>query len=202
MQIRPSSQSAFTIVELMFAIAIGLLIVFAMIRFGRDTFFISSVLNADLGSELEVRSALQSMGPELRSAAPSNTGSYPIAVAATSSVTFFSDTVGDGLRRQIRYFLAGTTLKRGVVTPTGTPLAYTGSEVVTELVHNVANGTSTPVFDYFDSSDSGTSTPLAMPVSVAAIRLVRVTVLTSRARSLSPLSFTTSVMLRNLKDNL
>lgn len=205
--IRKSSPTrhGFTLVEVLFALSVMAMIGLAVGQLGRSVFVYSSISQNDLAVEQEARTAFTMMTPEIRSLAPSNTGAYPIATAGTSTFTFYSDVLGDGLRRQVHYYLSGTTLKKGVITPTGTPLAYTDAEVTTEVAHNIVNGTSTAIFDYYGTQFTGTSTPLALPVAISSIRFARVTLLFPQAHgsvATTSLVFTTGVTMRNLKDNL
>ena len=53
----------------------------------------------------------------------------------------------------------GTTLYKGVINPSGNPPAYlVANQSTTTLMTNVRNGTSLPVFQYYDANYSGTST--------------------------------------------
>jgi hypothetical protein len=95
-------------------------------------------------------------------------------------------------------------LKKGVTTPSGSPLSYSSAEVTTTVVHSVRNATSTPIFEYFDSSYDGTSAPLSSPVAISVVRLIRVTIVvdTDPNRPFRAKTVTTQVSLRNIKDNL
>jgi hypothetical protein len=109
------------------------------------------------------------------------------------------------LKEQVRYFLQGRDFKKGVIKPTGSPLVYNqGVEQITTLVKDVSNATSTPIFEYFDSSYTGTSSPLATPVQVTKVRLVRINIKIEKDpnRAPAPITVTSQVFLRNLKDNL
>jgi len=131
-------------------------------------------------------------------------GSYPIETAGITAFTFFSDINSDGLKERIRYFLSGTTLMKGVIVPLGSPLQYlSNTEVLTEIVHNVRNG-STPIFTYYDSSYNGSTSPLSQPVSILSVRLVMITLILEGDpnRQPAPITVTTEVSIRNLKDNL
>ena len=104
----------------------------------------------------------------------------------------------------MRYFIQGTTLKKGILKPSGTPLAYNpANETVRESIHNIGNGTTT-LFSYHDTNYDGTSPPLAEPINISVVRLVKITVLIERSTGTpqSPLTLTTQVSMRNLKDNL
>lgn len=193
----------FTLVEILVVASIAVIMAVALTSFQRNlviwnTFFANSLTGQD-----EVRRAFKTMTAELRSMAPASTGAYPLVVAATSSVTFYADVDNDGLYERIRYYTSGTTLKRGSIKPTGNPLGYTGAETTSELIHSLANGTSS-IFSYYNSSYEGTTAPLAAPVDISAVRLVKIdaAVDVDSRRAPVPLLFTTQVSLRNLKDNL
>ena len=131
-------------------------------------------------------------------------GAYPIAAAGTSSITFFSDTDKDGTEEQVRYYLASSTLYRGIVKPSGSPLTYSGSETRRVLATGLRNSSTTPVFEYFDGSYAGTSTPMTYPLAITSVRLVKVNLTIDTDPNKAPIlrTFTTQTVLRNLKDNL
>ena len=109
-------------------------------------------------------------------------------------------------KEQIRYFLSDKDLKRGIIKPSGSPLSYnSANEQISTLVTGINNGVS-PIFEYFDSSYTGTSTPLVQPVQITQVRLVRVTLKieedTNPTKTIGPVIVTSQVFLRNLKDNL
>ena len=62
----------------------------------------------------------------------------------------------------------------------------------------------TPIFDYYDTNYDGTTAPLAQPVSAIAVRLVKITLIIDKnsLRPPAPITMTTQVSMRNLKDNL
>ena len=106
------------------------------------------------------------------------------------------------MKEKVRYFLAGTTLQKGVIKPTGSPLIYNSiNEKISTFVNNVI---STSIFDYYDENYDGTTAPLSFPVNVSDIRLVKITVMVEQDpnRSPTPMVFSTQVSIRNLKDNL
>jgi prepilin-type N-terminal cleavage/methylation domain-containing protein len=198
-------KKGFTLVEALVVASILLLLMLAMTSFQKDVFYTNSIQQGSFTVIQDARTILRTMAKELRSASTGGDGSYPIVIAATSTLTFFTDTNNDGVKDKIRYFLATTTLMKGVIVASGTPVTYNPSlEKISYLASNVKNGTSTPLFDYFDGSYNGTSTPLTQPVSVSVIRLVRMTLVLDVDPNRSPLprTYVSSVTLRNLKDNL
>lgn len=158
-----------------------------------------------LNNITDAENILKFMIKELRTMSPSASGSYPILNAATSTITFYSDVNGDGVNDQVRYYLASTTLYRGVTIPSGTPPVYnSGNETISIIANDVRNSPSFPVFEYFDGNYDGTTAPLSYPLNLAVIRLVKVnlTLDTTPDRSPLPVTYTAQATLRNLKDNL
>ncbi len=196
--------NGFTLLEILITMVIFTAIMGVVTMFARDLFYYNSMFSSGLTSYDEARKVLQPISSEIRSASPSSLGSYPIETAGITAFTFFSDINSDGLKERIRYFLSGTTLMKGVIVPLGSPLQYlSNTEVLTEIVHNVRNG-STPIFTYYDSSYNGSTSPLSQPVSILSVRLVMITLILEGDpnRQPAPITVTTEVSIRNLKDNL
>ena len=145
------------------------------------------------------------MVTELRKTTHSSTGTYPIELASSTGITFFTDVNNNGSVDKVRYFLNGTTIQKGVITPTGNPLTYNPTnEVVTTLINSVIASSTLPIFQYYPSSYTGTTSPLTFPVDISAIRFVKITIIIDKDpnRSPIPIIVSSSVSLRNLKDNL
>ncbi len=200
-------KKGYTLPELIISIFIMTIVVIAGTTFARNVIVYNTAGQDSLNAQLEGRKVLRTMVSELRTASPSALGSYPIDTAATSTLIFFADLNNDGVPERVRYFLdtPNRMLKEGVTSPSGSPLTYNlGNETVETLVSSVANGTSTPIFDYYDSSYAGTTTPLALPINIPSVRLVRISVLIDKDPNRSPNTtfMVSSVMFRNLKDNL
>ncbi|MES2470993.1 MAG: type II secretion system protein [Patescibacteria group bacterium] len=196
----------FTIIELIVAVAILGMMISIIGSFQKDIFYLSSVARSSLLSAQDARNVVRVMAKEMRGMSQGNNGAYPLLQAATSSVKFYSDTDSDGLREEIRYYISGSKLLRGSIKPTGSPATtYTSSnEVVTTLVNDVRNGTSTPVFEYYDSSYAGTTTPMTYPVSLLSVRLIKASISVDADPGRAPIQkiYTSQTALRNLKDNL
>lgn len=194
-----------TIAELVISIAILSVLAVTIGTFQRDIFSLNFSAQNNLSAQLDARHVLKQMIAELRESSASSLGAYPIALASTSALTFYSDVDNDGIKERIRYYLSGTTLRRAELTPTGSPLVYVdANEEITSVVANVANNATTSIFSYYPSTFAGTSTPLAQPVTIANIRMININVVIEKDANKSPvpLVVTTSVVLRNLKDNL
>lgn len=150
----------------------------------------------------QIRGILEEITKELRMAGFSDAGAYPIVSAEAQSLIFFSDVDNDGKNERIRYFLDGEFFKKGVVKSSGHPPVYNlDSENISVLANFVKNGSSS-VFSYYDSNYIGSGAPLDFPVSVGAVRLIKVslTIGVNVDRPEDFLNLSTNVALRNLKD--
>jgi len=190
-----TKKSGFTLVEILIAIFIITLIGLAIVNFQIDVFNLNKISSANLNAQTDARKALKVMSAELRSMSPSDNGSYAIAVAATSSITFYVDIDSDNSKEQIRYFQDGTNLKKGITKPTGT-VYNIANETVANLVSDLANSSSTPIFYYYDTHYDGTTDELSTPINIPAVRLIKINIEISKS-----INVTTQVSLRNLKDN-
>ncbi len=195
----------FTLLETLIAVGIFIAISFLLSDFVKSIFFVNANLQNSLSAQFDARQSLKKIVRELRGASPSSLGAYPLFALSTSSIIFYSNVDSDAYKERIRYFLSGTDLKRGEIKPSGTPLTYNPvNEKISTIVSNISNGTSTPIFDYFDENYTGTSSPLSFPVNIPRVRLIRISLTLNGDpnRSPTPLIVVTQVMLRNLKDNL
>ncbi|MEK7060436.1 MAG: hypothetical protein AAB936_00400, partial [Patescibacteria group bacterium] len=135
----------------------------------------------------------------LREASYGSDGAYPIKSAATSSLTFYANTDDDPAVERVTYSLISGIFYRVVATPAGNPLSYEGASLATSTISlPVTNGTSTPVFRYFNS----VGTELFTPVDVSEISSIRTTVVVDVNVNRAPVAFTLSggATLRNLQD--
>lgn len=198
------NNKGFSLAEIVVVVAIAAAIFWAVFNFGTSIFSFNSSAQKNLNAQSDARRVLKNIVKELRVASPSSLGAYPITLAGTSTMTFFANLDADAEKEQVRYFLQSRQLKRGIIKPSGSPLTYNpANEQVITLIRGVNNG-ATPIFEYFDSNYAGTSTPLAQPVQITRVRLVRITLKIEEDpnKSLGPLIVESQVSLRNLKDNL
>lgn len=201
-----SDNRGVTLLEAMVAMAIFLMIlggVVALMQFG---FFSRDVIWEQLKTQSEGRRVVQSFIDELRSANYSSLGAYPVEKASSAEFIFFTNLDDDAQTERTRYYLSNGDFIKGVVNLNGAPLGYiTSTEVTTTIAHDVANGTSTPVFQYYGENYDGsvTTTPLASPVDVTKIRMVRIMLYLEEEPDISPAPFLIEAKahLRNLKNN-
>jgi hypothetical protein len=154
----------------------------------------------------EAKLAMRRLIAELRTAEPSNTGTYPIELATKDNLIFYSDINNDGKRERLRYFIDNKILKRGQVSVSGQPYVYDlATESVSTVINDIIN-VNNLVFSYYDHNYDGTasSSPLVEPVPVESIRLIKVEFLidANSEQAPVPIYLTSQVMMRNLKDNL
>ncbi len=198
-----------TLVELIVGVAIFSLIGLGLIFFQRTVVWTTKTAQTNLVVQQQVRRTLNTFSDELRSAKPSASGAYAIESAGTSSIVFFSniDTATDTER--VRYFLATSStstlydvIKRGIIKPTGTTY-NSANESISTIATNIKNTSSTPLLTYFDEGYAGTSTALALPVNISAIRHVQMNIIIQEyvGRGTSTQAYTTRASVRNLKEN-
>lgn len=121
------------------------------------------------------RSSIEHTVTDLREATYGADGSYPIAIAGTSTVTFYANINNDSNIEEVRYYLSDTSLLRGTTKSTGSPPTYVGQpETTTLVIDNMRNGTSTPIFTYFDENGA----ELPAPINTSKIRSVHIDALT------------------------
>lgn len=200
---------AFTIVEVVVSISILVIIMAAVSSFQYDVLNYNRSSATTLTNIQEAQSIVKVMAKEIRSMSPSSNGAYPILSAGTSTVTFFADVDSDGTKEQIHYYIGTTTttrntIYRGLVKPSGLPLSYSGSESTKILATGIRNSSSTSIFEYYNSTYTGTSSAMIYPLAITTIRLIRINLTIDSDPNKSPVlkTFTTQVNLRNLKDNL
>lgn len=185
--------------------------IFSILSLGATTMVMEATRSNDviweqLFTQSEGRRVLKNITDEVRRAEESSIGSYPIISAGEYELSFYANVDSDSYREKIHYWLDGTTLKYGVKKPSGNPLSYSGIETVTEVAHDVLNQEQgQAIFSYFDETYTGSSssTPLAQPVDVADIHMIKIQLELERdpTKSPVPLHVETIVHVRNLKTN-
>jgi prepilin-type N-terminal cleavage/methylation domain-containing protein len=145
----------------------------------------------------EARQGVQDAMTYLRGASYGADGSYPIASAATSSITFYAAIGSSNTIDEISYQLIKGTLYRLVTAPAGNPPSYAGQQAASSTIAvSVVNDASTPVFQYFDN----TGTLLTSPINIAKIASVTTSLIIDVDVNRAPVAFTLTggATLRNL----
>lgn len=164
-------QHGFSLVETLVVVSLTSLVGLGLLAM--ITYFYRS--NAYL---LEATTAIDSAGRGLRESLVSvreasygEDGSYPVAMAATSSITFYGDMDRDAAVERVRLFLAGGVFYRAVMDAAGNPPSYAGQSETQEVIATwVKNTPANPVFRYFDEDGA----EMTGTIEAARVRSVRV----------------------------
>ncbi|MBI3304774.1 prepilin-type N-terminal cleavage/methylation domain-containing protein [Candidatus Parcubacteria bacterium] len=195
-------RSGFTLMELLVGMTIVITVGIVAFAFANSTITTSGFLSRRTFAQQDGRRVLEAFSLEFRKAALSAVGSYPIEAASSTSVVFYADIDRDGLVERVRYFVDGPTLKKGVLRPSGALPTYDlAAEKVKAMVPFIANP---QVFRYYDSTYTGTEAPLPDPADPQKVRYVAMQLVIDENLAVPPeaLVLSTTVALRNLKDNL
>ena len=199
----PVPLTGFTLIEVVITVAIMALIMLALGTMGARILRLRTTITGATLNQEGISQVITPLMVELRSMQPSNTGSFPIEAASTSSLTFYSDTNKDGLVERLRYFFQNNILKRGVVVPAGNPPVY---NLATEKVNNIlinVTPDSNGIFAYYADGVDIAGNQLASPPTPSLIKVIKIiiTVDQNPGQAPGPLRFNTSVAPRNLRSN-
>lgn len=199
----------FTLIEAIVAIGIVSVIALGMVIFQITVMRTTATVQSGLLSQQQIRKTFAQFTKEVRSAVQAPTGAPAIFQAGTSSLIFYANVDADVDVERIQYYLgttspsASTTLYKRIINPVAGVYSNTNS-LVSIMVDKIKVSTSTPIFYYYDSNYTGTTSALAQPVTVTAVRTVKLSLPVDPNAARSPIFqvYTTQVSLRNLKDNL
>ncbi len=141
---------------------------------------------------------MESMIKTIREAAYSSNGAWPIISMATSSFSFYADIDDDAFLEQVRFFLQGNSLMRGVIDPSSDPPVYTNPETISTVSDNVRNTEQNVLmFQYYDQN----GTLMNDLSKIAEVRFVQATIVVNINPNRLPNQFTlrSTAALRNLK---
>ena len=200
------NNSGFTLVETLVTIFIFTIIMIGTTMLAKAIFSTSNQQNLALDIVDRARLAIAGFTNEIRNSTSGNDGSFALNQASDSQIIFYSTYGATGTKvNRIRYFISGTTLYKGIIVPTGTPLVYnSASEATTTVITGIAS-TTAPLFYYYDSNYAGTSTPLSQPVNLNNVKFVKINLIlqTQDVRnSTTTFSIAVGATIRNLKTNL
>ena len=194
-------QKGFTLMEIVVTMGIVMIVAVLFMRLSRDITDSTLRFSSSLLTQEQLDVTMQTMLPEIRSASQGNDGSFPIVDASTSTFQFYSDIDRDGVFDRVRYFLSGTTFRKGFIKPTGSPLAYvTSTETFQDVIYNIIPGSQ--IFTYYDKNATSTSSAfLQQPVDVSLVKTIRITLVANQGTTSTP-SLTgveTQATIRNLR---
>jgi type II secretory pathway pseudopilin PulG len=193
----------FTLIEAVVAIGISGLIIIGVGNLLISGFKYRAVILEQLKTQTEGRKIVQDFVNEIRRANYSSLGAYPISLANDQEIIFYANIDTDSWREKVRYFLDDDILKKGITKPSGNPLTYNpATEVITDIVHDVASGDD-PIFFYYGQNYDGSGDYLVSPVSASAVRMVKFDLLLEADPNMSPkpLQIEGAGEIRNLKSN-
>ena len=149
----------------------------------------SAIASAQHGIDLMVRT--------IREASYASNGAFPVVSFGANDFRFYVEDDGDFGIEQVHYYLSGTTLKKGVIEPTGDPAVYTGGEAtstVSDYVRNIAQATS--LFTYYDKNGA----QISDYTKIGDVRFVTASLLidVDTSKTPVPLSLRSSAAMRNL----
>lgn len=197
-KLKGKNASGFTLIEAMVSI-----VIFSMIIYG-ITYLVSGILtNTGLQSKVldnndQARKVATAFSNEVRGAAVSATGSFPIESATSQQIIFYTQT--PTTINRIRYYLLAGKLYKGVTVPTGA-LYNLAQEVVTVVQSAVASAAGDTIFTYYDQN----GTALVSPVNLTQVRNIGITLkiyLQGSRNNINTYTVESSATIRNLKDNL
>lgn len=201
-----NTSGGFTLIETIVSIALFVVLalgVISLVSIMLTTVRQQGGLLADSDSARKVAFRIIS---EFRNAGASSTGAYALDTADNQTLIFYSNIDGGADVERVRYYMSNGSLYRGVIKPTGSPLAYNGgSEVTTEIQKNIANGANS-LFYYYDGSYNGvTDNYLTQPVNVTLVRYIKIKMLVynkAGVKNQTSYSVTVGGAIRGIKDNL
>jgi len=192
---------------------IVLIFVFAIVMAALNTFIIRTYRLYNYNFQQvaainEARRGIETMVKEIRKARHGDDGAYPISQAGDFNFIFYGDVDGiASTTERVRYFLDGKNFKKGVIKPTGDPPQYVLSgETITILSAYVQNGTSSPVFKYYNGDWPGDTinNPLPTLTRLTDTKLMHVYLKINFDPARPPDDFIleSDTQIRNLKTNL
>mgnify|MGYP001613498826 CR=1 FL=1 len=194
----------FTILELTIATAIFLVATVVIAAYITQGYRANRFALEQADAIDHARKGIDTMVKEIREAAFSDLGNYPIVSALDQSFIFYSDLDADLAVERIRYYLNGSDFMKGVIEPVGNPPSYPlGSEQLRVLSQYVRNGV-TPILYYYSGDYPSTTVPIATPADPNKVRLIelRLHVNVDPTRAPQDILLRTFVQPRTVKDNL
>lgn len=195
----------FTLIEIVVAVFVATILSMAVTVFSRGIFKNSSILQSSLTNQTDIRKTFKAFTSEVRSISPGWDGSYPVAIASSTTFVFYTNIDDDKYTEKIRYFLSGTSLKKGIIEFNIASGRYDTVEIEQFVIKDLNVASGTRIFTYFDKDYDGTESYSSIPdpIDISKVRLVRFDINNNHfGKSInSGIKHTVQVSLRNLKDN-
>jgi len=197
------NNSGFTLVELIVSIGISTIIILGAGSMLINALKYRAVIWEQLKTQNEGRKIVQDFVNEIRRINYSSVGAYPLNTVDDREIIFYTNIDSDSWRERVRYFVDGTTLKKGIIKPDGNPLEYNlANEIVTDMVHDLDENLGT-IFHYYGQSYDGTGSALTQPVNPMTVKIIKFYLLLEADPHMSPepIEVEASGAIRNLKTN-
>lgn len=195
-KIHKTKKLGFTLIEMVVVTAIVSML----------TVVIASFLTASMKSYRIKRQSIdleQKSAQVMRDFERNTRAASQIITADSNQLTFlrYFDVSSTTPPTQVRYFVVGNKFEIGLTEPQGTPPNVTypsGSEKIDLIINDVTNPVS--LFTYFD----GNGTQLPAPTTITNIRMMGLSISLDKNGAMppAPITETTRISLRNMKDNL
>lgn len=175
---RKKKLKGMSLVEMLMAIFILLIgmegVTMLLMNSVRNNKFILETGNASLLASRGVNRIVS----EIRKVRQADNGDYPVESGDQFDLKVYMDVDGDGVTERVHYYLSDGTIYRGITEPTATvPITYPNGDDTTEVfVNYISNTNAQPVFYYYnrDYPSDTVNNPLATPVSVENVRLIKI----------------------------
>ena len=205
-KIKYTKQNGFTLIEIVVALSIFTILAFGVYQLLNDIFVNSNQQTLSMDNIDQARLVLSTFTNEIRDATTGSDGSFPLNQVDDSQIIFYSNFgTNNSVVKRIRYYISGSTLYKGIILPTGSPLAYNlFSESVSPVLTGVSNGSS-QLFYYYDGNYDGSTSALSQPVNINRVRFVRINLMVLNQitpTDKSTFSISTGAAIRSIKDNL
>ena len=195
---RCMKRRGFTLIETLvwiaiFVFAMGALIVSLLSFYDANTYTL-----AQAQAISDARRGIEGTVKIIREASIASDGAFPVVSIGEHSFTLYSDIDDDPQIERVRFFIEGTDIVRGVLKPSGSPLAYIGVETESVLSGNIRNldqGVTT--FRYYDEAGG----EIIDYDNAAGARFVEINLVVnvSPERLPNELTIRSSATLRNIK---
>jgi len=186
-------KKGFTLIETIVAIAVSSAVFLAVFGFVYYFYRTSGYSLSQMIAVNSARKGMETMVREIREATYSDEGSYLIKNAQNQSFTFYSDIDKDSNIEQVRYFLDGNTLKKGVTKSNDLFKYLDENEEIRSLSNNVCNNEE-KIFTYYNGNNEEVEI-------FADIRLIQIKLIINTDFNRPPREFTliSNAQLRNLR---
>jgi prepilin-type N-terminal cleavage/methylation domain-containing protein len=170
------NKNGFTIIEVMVVMAIFVMLIFLVVAMLNAIFVNSNQEMLSMNNIDQARIVSSAFVNEIRNATMANDGAYPLNYAGDSQIIFYSNfgSSNPAVVNRIRYYILNNNLYKGVITPTGNPLAYNLASESVKLVQSDLQNASTPLFYYYNGQYDGTGQQLLQPVNINQVRFIKI----------------------------